>query len=148
MRRRRLGWVLLLPALCACALWPLAATSSAGQSGAKLDYAPRQDFVGGESVRVSVLSDERGSVSASGNLEIGSAAKKAYGRDLWPIAGAEATVTPGSKAVLRMHVPKSVNGRARRALAAGKKAIIRVSVTVSGSKSGASKLVAVIKPAG
>ena len=135
MALQRLRGLLLLTIVGAVAIWPSAASSGAKGTGednvtprVKFDYAKRQNFIGGEWIRFQARSTELTTVSASGNLEVGSAPKKTYGRNLWPIGGVSENIKRGEETVLRMHVPRNVRIIAHRARADGRKLVIRVKV--------------------
>jgi hypothetical protein len=111
----------------------------------KLTYPPLQDFVGGGAVLVRLRSNESATAVASGQLEVGSQRKQ--GREIWGLTGVERNVAARAKVALRLRLPRATREAAARALANGRKAVVKVVVAAidgAGNRSGAT--VAVIRP--
>jgi hypothetical protein len=147
---QRLRGLLLLGALCTCTL----ALAFAGSGLAavdtkapvtKLTYPPLQDFASGGPVLVRVRCNESATVIASGQLEVGS--QQRSGREIWGLYGVERQVAARAKVELRLRLPQNTREAAARAVANGRKVVVKVVVDAedaAGNRGGTT--VAVIRP--
>ncbi len=126
---------------------PLLPTADTTPPRTKLTYPPRQDFAGKGKVLVRLRSNEAATVTASGQLEVGSGPTRKNGRHIFGLSGIKRQVAAGKKTALRLRLPKTTREAADKALANGSKTVVKVVVTATdaaGNRSGAT--VAVIKP--
>lgn len=151
MRKRfeRFGAGLLLAGSVVALLIAMPTSSGAAEDTkapvTKLTYPPLQDFAGDGEVLVRLRSNESATAVASGQLEVGSQRKQ--GREIWGLTGVERNVAARAKVALRLRLPRRTREAAARALANGRKAVVKVVVAATdaaGNRSGAT--VAVIRP--
>jgi hypothetical protein len=111
----------------------------------KLTYKPRQDFLASHKVVVYIRSNEAGKAFAGGQLEIGSGKHK--GRTIYGLHKGDRKVKARKKTKLTLRLPKKTWQAAERAIANGKKTLVKVTVSVTdaaGNESG--RTVASIAP--
>jgi hypothetical protein len=147
----RLRGLVLLAALGTCTLVLTVVAPAIGAAedrtppATKLTYPPLQDFVNGKTVLVRVRSNESATVIASGQLEVGS--QQRSGREIWGLYGVEREVAARAKVELRLRLPRQTREAAARAVAQGRKTVVKVVIDAedaAGNRSGAT--VAVIRP--
>lgn len=129
----------------ACPISPPAKDTTPPQT--KLTYPERQDFLGGKKVLVRLRSNEDATAFASGQLEWPRGPGKRAGRVIYAVTGVKRAVKAGEKTALRLRVSKQTREAALRALANGKRIVVKVTVSATdaaGNRSGIT--VATIKP--
>ena len=146
MRRKRLRSLLLGSVIAGCALATgAAAAEDSAPPVTKLTYRVNQNFVASREVVVYIRCNEEATALADGQLEIGSG--RNTGRLILGLTGVTRQVPRREKAKLRLLVPRATREAAERALANGKKALVKVTVAATdaaGNESG--RTVAVIRP--
>ncbi len=106
----------------------------------KVTYPNRQDFLAKKTVFVRLRSSEDATANASGQLEV------PRWHTIYGIYSTSAPVAAGEKVKLRLRMPRTVLEAAERAIARGRKAVVKVTVIATdeaGNRSGAT--VATIK---
>ncbi len=112
----------------------------------KLTYPVHQDFLTTKKVLVRLRSNEDAVAIASGQLEYPRHGG-GKGRVVYGLRGAKRHIAAGTKTPLRLRLPKKTIAAGAAAMAAGKRVVVKVTVTATdaaGNRSGAT--VAVIHP--